>query len=96
MEERIMTLHPDGKKGVNISREKYEMVSHAIIDALETDRELTFGELRTQVEDRLGGSFDGSIGWYYTTVKLDLEARGVIERLGSQSPQRIGLTHRQS
>jgi len=25
MEERILTLHPQGKKGVNISRTKYEV-----------------------------------------------------------------------
>jgi hypothetical protein len=31
----------------------------------------------------------GSIGWYTTCVKLDLEARGVIERIQGVSPQRL-------
>ncbi len=31
----------------------------------------------------------GSIGWYTTTVKLDLEARGLIERIEGSKPQRL-------
>ena len=30
------------------------------------------------VEQRLQGGFDGSVKWYVETVKLDLEARGVM------------------
>ena len=43
------------------------------------------------VERDLDGSFDGSIPWCVTTVKLDLEARRVIERVPSASPQRLRL-----
>lgn len=31
----------------------------------------------------------GSVGWYTTTVKLDLEARGEIARVESARPQRL-------
>jgi hypothetical protein len=43
--------------------------------------------LNKAVSQTLEGKFEGSIGWYYTTVKLDLEARGVIrcERKSGQS-----------
>ncbi len=34
-------------------------------------------------------SFDGSVMWYYTTVKLDLEARGEIRRVPGSRPQLI-------
>ena len=91
-EERIMTLHPEeGKSGVNISMGKYDVVRAAILKALERENEPAFNELGDAVGRQFGGNFDGSIGWYYTTVKLDLEARGVIERVPGSRPQRLRL-----
>lgn len=92
MEDRIETQHPDpGKQGVNIERGKYDAVQAAIVDALRMNGEMTFNDLMKAVEERLGARFEGSVNWYYTAVKLDLEARGVIERVGKSSPQRIRL-----
>jgi hypothetical protein len=31
----------------------------------------------------------GSVSWYTTTVKLDLEVRGEIERIEGSKPQRL-------
>lgn len=90
MEERILTLHPDGKEGVNISKEKYDLIRQAIVRSLEDSGELTFSELGSEVSSQLEGNFQGSISWYFTTVKLDLEARNVVERIG-KSPQRLRL-----
>ena len=91
-EERIITLHlAEGKSGVNISRLKYNLMREAIIIALDQKGILTFQELRSAVEARLEGRFEGSIGWYFTTIKLDLEARGIVVRVGSGSPQRLQL-----
>ncbi|MGB3715620.1 MAG: hypothetical protein WA996_14405 [Candidatus Promineifilaceae bacterium] len=87
-----MTLHPEGKAGVNISKSKYDGVRHAIIESLDEHGELTFSQLGDVVRPKIEGDFEGSVGWYYTTVKLDLEARGEIERTGPGSPQRIRLT----
>jgi hypothetical protein len=52
----------------------------------------TFQTLNEAVSEKLEGNFDGSIGWYFTTVKLDLEARGVLacERKAGQ-PQMVHL-----
>jgi hypothetical protein len=92
MEEKIMTLHPEeGKSGVNISRAKYDQIRETIVAALTEHHDMTFADLGADVSRRLEGSFDGSISWYYTTVKLDLEARGIVERVGKGSPQRIRL-----
>ncbi len=90
-EERIMTLHPQGKQGVNIEKRKYDVVYTAIIAALAEQGPLTFRSLSQAVEQRLAGDFDGSISWYYTTVKLDMEARRVIERVEKISPQLVRL-----
>jgi hypothetical protein len=35
--------------------------------------------------------FRGSIGWYTTIVKLDLEARDLIERITDKKPQPLRL-----
>ena len=62
----------------------------AIIDTL-TAGEMTHTNLVSGVEQRLAGGFDGSIKWYLETVKLDLEARGVIERVPKTRPQLLRL-----
>jgi hypothetical protein len=91
--ERILTLHPRGKRGVNISRAKYEQVKNAIEVCLGKRGEATFYQLNDDVAQYIGDNFDGSIGRYYTSVKLDMEARGLIERISGTRPQTIRLTH---
>jgi len=78
MPEKITTLHPEGKKGVNIDKDKYEMMKDAILAILHESGEITFGGLMELIEKRLAGKFDGSISWYCTNIKLDLEARKTI------------------
>ena len=91
MVEKILTLHPDEKQGVNISKEKYETIRQAILSILGEQRETLFKDLPSGVERKLERDFDGSISWYVVTVKLDLEARGLIIRVPKSSPQRLRL-----
>ncbi|MFK7804931.1 MAG: hypothetical protein AB8G95_25085 [Anaerolineae bacterium] len=91
MAERILTLHPDGKQGVNIDQWKYDMVREAILSAVEEHQVITFTNLMEEVGRRVDDTFEGSIAWYTTSVKLDLEARGTIERIPKKSPQQIRL-----
>ena len=86
MEEKILTKHPQGKTGRNISRETYETLKTAILAAL-SKKELTHDELFEQLNQRLNGKVAGNISWYGETVKLDLEARKMIERSGTK-PER--------
>lgn len=92
MADTILTLHPQGKQGVNISRAKYEMIKNAILEILRENGEMSFSALGDAVKAKLEGQFEGSVSWYFTTVKLDLEARGILERMTKSSPQRIRLT----
>ena len=92
MNERIMTLHPEGKQGVNIEKEKYDAMRQAIITALQTKQPQTFSGLEQAVNAQLDGHFEGSVSWYFTTVKLDLEARQVLMRVPGTRPQQIRLT----
>jgi hypothetical protein len=43
------------------------------------------------VEYSLRNRFEGSIPWYVTTVKLDMEARGEIERIPERGEQKLRL-----
>ena len=90
-----MTLHPEGLEGVNIERNKYEVMRDAIHQALKRDGRLKFKQLSRAVKDDLGERFDGSIGWYMTTVKLDLEARGEIVCTRKSGGQWIELAEQQ-
>jgi len=88
-EEKILTKHPLGKSGKNIDRQKYETLKTAILSALQ-NRELTHTELFDRLHRRLEGEFPGNISWYAETVKLDLEARKIVERTASK-PQKYRL-----
>ena len=88
-EKKIMTKHPFGKAGRNISREKYDSVKGAMLDVLKSG-ELTHTELMERMNKYLKGKFTDNISWYSETVKLDLEARKVIERTAAR-PQTYRL-----
>jgi hypothetical protein len=91
MKDTIRTLHPAKKQGVNISRDKYEVIRKAIFGVLQAQKEMTFMNLSRAVEKEVNGSFDGSVMWYVTTVKLDMEARGEIKRVQNSRPQLVKL-----
>lgn len=89
--EKIMTLNLDGKKGVNILKSRYDMMSNAIIAVLKSQKQATLVELGKLVEANLHNKFDGKTGWYLMAVKLDLEARGTIARVPGKVPQTLAL-----
>ena len=87
--EKIMTKHPLGKSGRNIDRSKYDALKRAILSAL-SKNELTHTELFSRINKSLKGKFSGNISWYGETIKLDLEAKKIIERTASK-PQKYRL-----
>lgn len=89
-EETILTKHPLGESGRNISKQTYDLFKQAI-EAVLRHTELTHTELMDQLNKKLKGKFAGNINWYAETVKLDLEARRIIARTSS-NPQRYRLT----
>lgn len=88
--DKILTKHPKGKQGVRINKTKYNIIKTQIINCLENN-ELTHSELMKCIQNNLENNFQGSIGWYAETVKLDLEARNIIERREHTNPQRYKL-----
>ncbi len=79
-EEQIQTLHPDaGKKNKRISLEKYTLIRKQLLKIL-ANKELTHTELMEKLYSHVKDTFDGGVQWYGETVKLDLEARNLLER----------------
>lgn len=80
-EERIVLRNPAlGKMGATIERAKYDRMRAAILAALGCSGSLTYTQLAEAVERELGETFPGSVRWYVTAVKLDLEASGELHR----------------
>lgn len=76
----IQTLHPEpGKTNKKIDLEKYEVIKKHLLKILRKE-ELTHTELMEQLYQQVKDFFEGGVQWYGETVKLDLEARQVIER----------------
>lgn len=91
-EAKILTKHPQGKSGKNISKDTYELFKQAILKTLR-GKELTHNELFDALNKSLQGKFAGNVSWYAETVKLDLEARKIIERT-SDRPQKYRTSDR--
>ncbi|UII81169.1 hypothetical protein [Flagellimonas sp. CMM7] len=93
-EEKIMTLHPQGKAGVNILKRRYDFIKSFIVSTVTESETITFEKLSDKAIEELTSSFDGKVLWYIVTVKLDLEARGIIERIPKTSPHQLRMkTH---
>lgn len=89
MDKKILTQHPQGKQGVNISLVKYNTMKAAILKAFRNRDEVSLKQLTVLVKKDLTGRFDGSIGWYLISVKQDLEARGILEIVAGKKPQHL-------
>jgi predicted DNA-binding protein (MmcQ/YjbR family) len=89
--ELIQTLHPDkNKKNKKISLEKYNTIKNSLLETLQS-KELTHTQLMECLYQKVKNSFVGGVQWYGETVKLDLEARKIIERTSSK-PEKYKLT----
>jgi len=87
---QIQTLHPiTGKTNKKIALDKYQIIRDQLILILQST-EPTHTELMELLYQRVKDSFVGGVQWYGETVKLDLEARGIIERFDSK-PERYRL-----
>lgn len=93
-DDRIMMHNPNtGREDSTIAVAIYEPVRDAILGALADEPGMRFmDDLFHAVEERTPPELwsDASVKWYTTTVKLHLEATGLIDRHGS--PQQLTLT----
>ncbi len=90
MNEKVQLKHPQGKKPISMSKEKYDLLKPAFLNYLSAKGEATFSEISRAIEKDFKTkrqTFKGSLPWHLEWVKLDLEARKVIRRVPSTSPQ---------
>ena len=95
-EERVVCQTPTpGKKPTRIHKWKYDLIRGVILDVVGGSSEgVEFRDLSGLVEARLSPeqlSDLGSVSWYTTTVKLDMEVKGDIARVAGARPQRLSL-----
>ena len=93
-EARVVCETPTpGKQPTRILKWKYDLVREAILAAVSLrETSVEFRGLRDLVAAQLSEeqlSKLGSVSWYTTTVKLDMEVKGEIERVPGSRPQRI-------
>lgn len=89
--DRILTQHPQGKKGVNILKTKYDFIKDFILKTIEENGQISYSNLSDKAVEDLSDNFDGKVAWYIVSVKLDLEARGIIERIPKTSPHELRM-----
>lgn len=89
--KRILTQHPQGKKGVNILKTKYDFIKDFILKTIEENGQISYSNLSDKAVEDLSDNFDGKVAWYIVSVKLDLEARGIIERVPKTSPHELRM-----
>lgn len=78
--ETIQTLHPiEGKTNKKIDLDKYKFIKEHLLNIIDKS-EPTHTELMEELFSRVKDDFKGGVQWYGETVKLDLEARQIIER----------------
>lgn len=92
--------HPDHQE--NLKEEKYTVIRDAMLANL--PGRSSDGMPFTQLEEKVAAYLaehnvptelfpkPGSVRWYCKAVQLDLEAKGIIERLPKQSPIRLRKT----
>ncbi len=95
-DERITCHTPTpGKKPTRIHKWKYDLLRGIILDILAGSADgLEFRSLPCLIDTRLTPEQRanlGSVSWYTTTVKLDMEVKRDIERVPGARPQRLRL-----
>jgi hypothetical protein len=93
--QRVPILNPKpGTKPVRISAARYYDLKGAMLRTLGgCSRGIAFAELADACADSITSSLweEASLGWYVTSVKLDLEARGLIHRTSLNGRQQVHL-----
>jgi hypothetical protein len=96
MEQKIQLRHPQGKKAVSISKDKYELLKTETVLYLSKNPDGTFSDISKTITKNIKErkiKFDGSLNWYLEWVKLDLEAQGIIKRVPKTTPQKYMLNN---
>ena len=90
MDQKVQLKHPQSKKPISMSKDKYDLLKPAVLKYLRAKRKATFTEISAAIAKDFrtnGTKFKGSLPWHLEWVKLDLEARKIIKRVPNTTPQ---------
>ena len=91
--EMFEALHPDpNKQGTRVTKTIYDVYKEALLKTKPATPEgIEFMQLSKAVIPHVPSNVleATSAGWWTTCVKLDLEARGLIERVNVKGRQRV-------
>lgn len=91
-DEYFQPVNPDPTMPpVQIDKNKYELMRAIILGNLREYGPMTFRELADLIRNQVHDEFGTSAMWYFSTVKLDLAARGEIRRVPNFFTNRIEL-----
>jgi len=76
--ESVLTLHPDGKQGIRINKDEYELLSAFILFTIKDVGYVNLNRLIDKAQNSFSDPLDAEVAWRVFQIKLDLEARGLI------------------
>jgi len=94
MKQILQLKHPAGKKAVSMNKGKYDTLKKVLLNCLKTEGSLTHAGIVQRITRGFKKhkiKFEGSVGWHLEWVKLDLEARKEVKRIGGKSPVKFAL-----
>ena len=91
-ENIMVTLRPDGRPGVRMTRDDYNLLAEFILSQMQKYKEITIQELIEITEQEFASKFLSNTGWYALSVKLDLQAQGKIKSVQKRDPFRVNRT----
>ena len=92
--EKIALIHPEGKNGVAMNKDKYETLKVSFLSCLQKKKVATFDELLAGVEKDLKKrkqKIEGKLQWNLFWVTLDLESKKEIIKDRSTSPIKYSM-----
>ncbi len=92
--EKVLCRTPTtGKKPTRIDAWKFDTVRQAILAVVpQAEPGILFTDLTKKVAAKLSKADQAKVGslmWYVTTVKLEMEVRGELRRVRGVTPQRL-------
>ena len=78
---------------MHILKDKYDLIKDYILRVMTEHGVITYQKMHKLAEQDLSESYDGIVWWYIVSVKLELEARNIIERVPRTSSHQLRLCH---
>jgi hypothetical protein len=87
-EETMITVRPDGRKGIVMTSRTYDVLSLFILTLLDSEEDHTLNSILEKAQQKHADSIE-NIAWCTLQIKLDLEARGLIKVISPVYQKRL-------